>query len=521
MRYVLRFALLLALAAPSSAQVANPFGIAADPTDQAMIAEVATVLANWRTPDISKLDAVLAKLPRPTALRGLVQTTRAAVLGAGSDMAPAVAAIEDALRLLPDDPRPKMVATGIFTFAGSPQRAADLWMEAGRLSPEIARTSDRYVMSALIGRLNDIGDRGRADRVSARMGEIGFAAGLPNERSSAALARTREQVRANRIEDALSAVMAVTNPDDLLTLYTDRSYAMLWPRIAEWAGPDLAAQSRRYLEELKGEWTAADDFRTATPYARQLASMGAYDVVVSLFYPMFDRVRPDGEQEDAEFLAPVVARSLAFVGRDAEARALLAKIAAAMPQNDMGNALNIDGAYLSLAAVQTDWPQYVARADAFLARAQRLGSNVNRSASIQVQAWRACALSRTGRAADAQQPSAEVLLEAAITPNSAMDMLVCRGDTEGAKALVIARLADEATRGWALHVVQPERSDPATPLERLMMPVRQKVRSSPDVLAAVNRVGRILPQSVNAQLPPGFDPFRARPTPKPLGPDAV
>lgn len=520
MRFGLAMALLLATAAPSVAQVADPLAMTTDPADRAVMAEVASAVAG-RSPDITRLDAVLAKLPRPTPLRGMVQTVRANVLAAARDTGPAVAAVEEALRLLPDDPRPKLVAAGIYTFAGSPQRAADLWMQASRESPEFARMSDRYLMMALIGRLTDFGDRARADRISARLGEIGFSAGLAPERSATALARTREAVRSQRESDALQGVAAIGDPDDLLTLYIDRRYAMLWPRIAEWAGADLAAQSRRYLEELRGDWTAADNFQTAAPYAGRLARLEAYAAVVGLFLPMFDRVQPGAEQGGAEFLAPIVARSLAQLGRETEARALLSKIGAAMPADDMGNALNIDGAYLTLAAAETDWPQVVTRADTFLARARALGNNVNRSAVIQVQAWRACALWRTGRTADAQRATAEVLLGETVAPSSAMNMHLCRGDSAAARALIIARLADEVTRDWALRFVQPVHGDAATPLERLMKPVAQAVRTAPDVVAAVNRVGRILPQPVNASLPTGFDPFRARPTRRSLGPDAT
>lgn len=521
MAYQAFMALLLVASAAGAGQVADPLAMTTDAADRAIMAEAASAVAS-RTPDIARLDAVLAKLPRPTPLRGMVQTMRASVLANAKDAGPAVAAVEDALRLLPDDPRPKLVAAGIFTFSGSPQRAADLWMEASRLSPDIARMSDRYYMMALVGRLGEIGDRARADRINARLAEIGFSTGLAPERSDAALAKTREAVRNHQEADALLAVTTIGDPNDLLTLYVDKSYAALWPRVAEWAGSDLAAQSRRYLEELRADWQAGDDFETATPYARRLASMQAYTVINTLFLPMFDRIGAGIDASGAEFLAPIVSRSLILQGRATEARAVLAKAAAAIPADDQANRLNIDGAYLTLATLQTAWPEVVTRADTFLARARTLGPNINRSAMIQVQAWRACALTRLGRAAEAQQATAEVVLAEALLPGAAIDLYVCRGDSAGARALVRSRLADETTRGWALRYVQPVRPDSvATPLDRLMTPVANSVRSAPDVVAAANRVGRILPQPVDAVLPTGFQPFRARPTGKPLDPDAV
>ncbi len=520
MRNASTVALLLTAATPCGAQVANPVSMTTDPGDLAVMSEVASAVAS-RKPDMARLDAALAKLPRPTPLRGMVQTVRAGVLANAKDPAPAVAAIEEALRLLPNDPRPKLVATGIFTFSGSPQRAADLWMLASRESPDFARMSDRYSMMALIGRLTDVGDRVRADRLRARLDEIGFSAGLAAERSAGALARTRVAVRGQRESEALLSVTAISDPDDLLSLFIDQSYAMLWPRITEWAGPDLAAQSRRYLEELRGEWAAADNFDTATAYARELAKLEAYAAVEALFLPMFDRVRPGAELEGVEFLAPIVARSLAVLGRGAEARALLAKVAGAMPTDSGANALNIDGAYVTLAAIKVDWPEVIVRADTFLARAQNLGSDVNTSAVIQTKAWQACALWRTGRTAEAQQISAEVSLAEAVAPNSVMNMILCRGNSVAARALIIARLADETTRDWALRFVQPVPAPLSTPLALLTHPVAQATRTAPDVVAAVKRSGRILTRPVNAKLPKGFDPFRAQPTSTPAGPDTI
>jgi hypothetical protein len=520
MKYAVATALLLAVAVPGIAQVPDPLAMTTDPADRAVMAEAASAVAG-RPPDLAKLDAVLAKLPRPTPLRGMVQTVRAGVLASARNAGPAVAAVEEALRLLPDDPRPKLVAAGVYTFAGAPQRAADLWMEASRESPDYARTSDRYLMLALVGRLTDIGDRVRADRISARLDEIGFSAGLAPERSSAALARIREAIRNRQDADAIQTVTAIGNPNDLLSLYVDRRYAALWPRITEWAGADLAAQSLRYLNELRAGWTAADDFETATPYARQLARYQAFPTIVTLFLPMFERVQPGAAQNGAEFLAPIVARALATMDRGVEARALLAKVAASMPPEDSGNALNIDGAYLTLASMTTNWPDVLARADMFLARARTLGSNVNRSAVTSVQAWRACALWRTNQGAAAQRATAEVVLAEAILPGAAMDVHVCRGDIASARALLTARLTDEATRDWALHYVQPRLDTMSTPLARLVQPIEAAVRLAPDIVATANRFGRILPQPVDAALPKGFEAFRAPPRSKPLEPGAI
>lgn len=506
------------LGAPVAAQGTDPFTATTDPLDRAVMAEVAaTVAAN---PDIVQLDVLLAKLPRPTPLRGLVQGARASVLSQDDDPADAVAAIEESLRLLPGDPWPKMVAAYIFTFSGSPQRAADLWIEVSRTSPQSARGMDNYVLSALIGRLNDIGDTVRSDRVEARMGEIGYAAGLANERSASALARARDALRNQRNDDALGQVSAIVAPDDLATLYVDRRYQSLWPRIAEWAGKDLDQQSRRYLEDLRRDWIAADDLETASAYARHLARFGEYRAIVGLFLPMFDRMTPDDTSPDAQFLVPIVARALANLGREPEARALLEKVRGALG-NDSAGQLNIDGAYITLARQRQDWADVIARSKAFVAKAETLGSGVNSSAVRMTQGIYACALSRTGRIAEAEPIAAQVTVASALTPGAAWWMHLCRGDTAAAQALLVARLADEKSRDWALATVQPARAETGNPNDREISLLAQKVRSAPDVVAAANRVGRILPQPVIGALPAGFDPMQLRPDAPPASPDSI
>ena len=505
---------------PAAAQVKSPIELTTDPADKAVMAEAAAAVAE-RPPSLAKLDAVLAKLPRPTPLRGMVQSARAAILNAEPDHRPAVAAIDEALRLLPDHPLPKMIATEVFTFSGAPQRAADLWLALSQQAPALARESQRYTMIALVGRLRDKGDNARADRVSARLGEIGFAAALAPERSSYATAQIHDAMRAGRTADAVAAVPTVGDPDDLVAMFIDKRYAVLWPRITEWSGGSFDAPSRRYLEELRADWNAADDFETATPYARELASRRAYPAVVALFLPMFDRA-PNAELTmGAETLAPIVARALTATGRAAEGQALLARVAAKLPREAAANALNIDAAYLTLAALNGDWAQAVTRADAFLARAKGFGTSGNASAIVGVQAYRACALFRLGRTAEAERVKAEVMLASATNPSRVADMLACMNDAAAIRTLVVAQLANEDTRGWALGFMQPHTLDPRFVLDRLTYPVRQQVRADPTVIAAATAVGRILPAPVGERLPTGFEPYRAPPTAQPIGKDAV
>ncbi|NJC32527.1 hypothetical protein GGR88_000001 [Sphingomonas jejuensis] len=491
-----------------------------DPDDLKVLEEASAAVSS-RSPDLARLDAVLIKLPRPTPLRGMIQSVRAGALHAQNRSAQAVAAINEGLRLLPNHPVPQLIASGIFTFTGAPQRGADLWMQASVTSPELARGTDPYMLDALIGRLYENGDRTRGDRLSARMAEIGFSTALASARSHAALARTREAVQNQQLEEALRGIALISNPADLEVLFVDRRYEDLWPRIAEWGGTDFDPVSRRYLEELRGDWVAAGDLNTATEYARRLSLLRADAAVVELFLPLFDEVRVGAPQDGMEFLAPVVARSMIVVGRHEDAYRLLEKVAAAYPEDAGGNSLNIDAAFVSLAMEQANWPEVISSADRFLRAAEALGPSINRSPLIAVRSALACAYSRTAQMEDARLPAAEVLLAANVMPGSALNLHLCRGDTAAAQALIVARLEDVVTRDWALRFVQAPGPRRGTPLELLTGPTADQVRAAPEVIAAANKHGRILPAALARSLPDGFDPLEIRPAPQPLDPNAI
>ena len=75
MKLVPPIALLAAVGQPSAAQLPNPLAMTTDPADREVMAEAASAVAA-RPPDIARLDAVLAKLPRPMPLRGMVLLDR-------------------------------------------------------------------------------------------------------------------------------------------------------------------------------------------------------------------------------------------------------------------------------------------------------------------------------------------------------------------------------------------------------------------------------------------------------------
>lgn len=504
-------ALLSMAAAPTTAQVQDPVAMTTDPADRAVMAEAAAAVGA-RQPDLARLDAVLAKLPRPTPLRGMVQAVRAVALLDKQRPGEAVRAVEEAMRLLPDHPVAMLAGAYVLTFSGAPQRAADLWLQVTRSAPQYALRFDEYVLDALVGRLRDVGDRDRADRVQASLAEIGFAGALAPERSAAASATLRAHLAAGERAEAEAAVPGIGDPGQMATLLVDRRYEALWPRIEQWGGPGLEDQSRRYLDELRREWSGSRGFDTGANYARRLAGARAYQAVVALFLPMFNEPTLSAQAKGVEFLTPIVARSLASLGREDEGKRLLRRVQALLADEKSARVLNLDANLMLLDAAEQRWGEVLPQADAFLAKATALGPDVNRSAILTVRAVRACALQGLGRRGEADAELATLLLAQSVQPGAAWQVLACRGDEEGARELLLTRLADEATRDWALGVVQPDLPNSDRPQDRAEHAFSEKLRRDPKVLAAVAKVGRVLPRPVGGMLPPGFDPFASQPS---------
>lgn len=488
--------------------------------ERAILPDVAAAASNPEVP-VAVLDGLLAKLSGPSGLRGFVQVMRGVRLLDADRPIEASVAVEEAVRLLPGDPRARLAATHVLTFTGAITRAADYWLEASVMAPNLARDDDDYVIRALEGRLREQGDIARADRIKVRMAEIGMVTMLAGDRSSAAAKRVEATFNRDGVTAAAGLVADVIDPDDLKGLYIDQRYRALWPAIDRWAGRDFVSAQGRFLREVRREWLAARDPDSATAYARQLFAIGRYQEVVTLFMPMLaaDQLR---EYEDGVmFLAPIVSNALAHLGRTADAAALLERVEALMPTESAGLRLNLSAAKITQAMSLQNWAEVLTRSDRWLADARKLGAEINQSAVMRIAGYRACALFNTGRVSEAD---AEIVMVAAAqtTPlGTKLELYRCRQDKERARALVLTALADEHARHWALQMLQPSKPDPlAMPLEKDRLVFVDRLRADPTIRAAVAKVGRLLDRPVLTDLPPGFDPLAEGPQ-APIDPDSV
>lgn len=187
-------------------------------------------------------------------------------------------------------------------------------------------------------------------------------------------------------------------------------------------------------------------------------------------------------------------------------------MSALLPVDGSGRDLNLLAASMTTNGNALRWVAVVPRATEFLNRAQTAGPAVNRSAVVQVLAVRGCAHWHLGRRPEAERDMAEVLIAQALQPGAGWRVLLCRGDEAAQRAFLLARLADEDTRNWALRVAQPAGQPSPTALDRIEHAAGERMRRDPAFTAAVAKVGRVLSRPVGDRLPLGFDPFAVRPS---------
>ncbi len=506
-------ALVFAVTAPVAARQSLP--APADATEAVVVGDVARLIAKGGL-DLGALDSLLARLPRPTPWRGIVQGMRAQALLDTEKIAQARAAADEAIRLTPGLAFPHIPASYVLTFAGSPQRGADTWLEASIIDPDAARQTPSYWMLAMVGRLMEAGDTTRAEKVKVRMDEIGMATLLAPARSSAALSRFRATFAQNGAAAARPLISAIASPKDLLGLYVDRRYEAVWPDISRWAGDDFHRVQDLYLGELRREWQSSHGMDAATNYARALTALEADDATIELFLPELADAKIKPYIFEMEFLAPVVARAMTETGRAPEGAALLSRVNRAMPTEATALKLNLSGNLVRQSYLVQDWGAVARGAADWIKIAQAQGVAVNEEPVRLVMALKICAMEHLGRTSEAAAPRAAIVAAQHFQDDPAMTVFICEDDLASARRLVIAKLDDPDTRTSALLSLQPELpSKHRTPQSIVGRRFMDRLRSDPAIRTAANKVGRILPQPVLQRLPKGFDPGQ-EPQPKPV-----
>lgn len=491
---------------PAAPKSMPPIEKLALPEEQPQLAELMQSLrnANRRDPGaaLAVFDGILAKLPRPTMLRGSVQMGRAIALEAMDRHAEAMAAIEEAIRLLPGYAGPLLLAANIYLYSNNPGLASDAIVRASEIDPEDVRRLPDYETSALLGRLDAISDQKRAHILGDRLLAIGWTGSGVRSRSELAAMAIRRAVSQGDIERARSLIPNLLDPGASYDLLADATYRDIWPDLEKWGGPRLSSQWKMYLNEARSRWAASEDLERGSDYATALRTAGDYTTLVSDFLPLYDKPLDPEHDWPLLFVAPKLVSALATLGRMEDALALYDKASRAWPIGSSANALNLY-ANRATALLYADRPRdALVQIDAAIADSHRRPGEINVDAIAGMHKARACILHALGRDKEAAI-SAAVAAQAGHA-RQRVELALCMDRPADAKAALLKDLSIPEERGAAIEFMQPEGSPPIpTAYGRRRRVDEDALRHDPQLIAALHAYGRILPFSLSdgAQTP--------------------
>ena len=456
---------------------------------------------------MATLDAALARLPRPTRLRGFVQMLRAQGLMSANRPAAARAAADESVRLLPESGSPLLVSAIVAAYSGDSARAADDLLSASRLDPGALGDADAYEIENIIDRLDVDDEEGRLHALAERLLDIGWIGGRVETRSNLAMRAIAGQIGRGDEAAALANVARLIVPRHARLLLIDNRYRALWPEIERRGGIRLEKMWQLYISEAAARFRGDQRPDSRRSYVRARAAANHHDALVAEILPLLSGPLDADRDVDLIEIAPYVARALARRGQWEEADAIFERMLRTWPLGSMANAITLALNRAILVYMRGGAREGAAAIDAVMADARNWGGQVNKSVWGAMHHARACALHLVGEAASAA--ASRNIAAASESVDDVADLHLCFGDFEAARAALLGGLEEETQRIDVIAYVQPMADVPLpSAWARELADRRRRLAADPLVLAAVARHGRVLPFSLSAGAPPEALPDR-------------
>lgn len=496
---------LLAAAMWSAEALAAPV----PPIDEISVAERSTVSAaiavvtqSRSNPPIAELDRLLSEVPGPTKGRGMVQMMRAGLLVSLNRDSEAQLAVQESIRLLPEYSGPLFTAAGIMTFSGTPGTAADYFIRASRIDPEVAAQSRTYDVFNILGRLRHIGDQQRLESMTDRLIQINWVGDDLDGRSTLVRDAILLKLKRKDVTGARALVSELLDPSDQYGLLAQKVAEPIWSDIEAWSGPRLEKQWPVYLREAKRRFEASNDLTSAGDYLDALIGAQKDKEAVSQLLPVFTAEERSEDDDVLLLKAAALAGALGRLGQFKEQDALFARLGTIWPLGSTTNALNLTGNHARWLLIRGENDRSLAMIDATILAAKKAGSEVNGDALAGLYQTRACVLATSGRRNEAQGPASLGELSAVVAPSGVARMHLCLGDPDKAKVVLLRALAAEISRPAMVLALQPSNARPApTPFAEAEQKAWDKLRGDRDIVSALKREGRVLSFAVGDGAP--------------------
>lgn len=474
------------------------------PSERALLTDVTRGLldttARGKAANMVALEAALARLEQPTALRGIIQFIRAAVLADEDKNVPASEAIEESIRLLPGYSGPLLLAADFYAYDDQPGRAADYLLSASRIDPQLVAQIPEYDIDNLVTRLDARQDQRRLYAVSERLLEVGWAAESLAGQSTLVRHAIASRMASGDVAGATVLVPKLLLPSDSRKLLQQNRYRALWPEIERWAGAEMRTQWAVYYAETQAKWAASKDRSTVRAYVRALDSAGHDETIIREMLPLFaGRIDPLADL-DLIFVASPLASALARKGRWDELHAMFERASAAWPLGSSANALNLVANRARMLLLQGKAGEGLPMIDIAIADAAKWNGQVGSNALANMHLIRACMLQELDRGEQSLLSRGYVMSR--LPPSSVASMHLCFDKPDAAREVLIAALGTAEGQEDVLGYMQVSDEAPAqSEYARTIRARNDALRSDPKLLAAVAAFGRVLPYSMSAGAP--------------------
>lgn len=306
-------------------------------------------------------------------------------------------------------------------------------------------------------------------------------------------------LRQGRTAQAIAATRKISDPDVLIAMRADKRFDPL--SAADPALLDPKPAALRQLAGIEALYPAHPDLLSAVDARTSaLLDLNRSEEALALVEAAIARAQKDPrafKDIDSRLGWTINLKNFALgsLGRDEEALEAL-ETAARVPENGKANinqTLNLAGQQMQMGRFKA------ALATVASVRDDRL-SPYGKAVGLRITACSATQLGDLATADEALGRLRDLKLEA---KRQLEDALLCRGDLDGAAAMLIERLQSPVQRNLALAGLQvaPLRPSPL-PLDVTLRERRAELRARPDVRAAIDAVGRVITYSPEDLWPP-------------------
>jgi tellurite resistance protein len=441
---------------------------------------------------LTKLDAVLAKKP-PASIVAIAQAMRAGALASLGRRDDAMTALKLIEVNDPASPAVVQLAVMIAPALGEPEFAAEVLIRRGDALKEGVLKLDAQPIRRLFAQLRKKQRTDLTEAVVLVLARIGYADGEIAQRDHLQKDAVGILLKRGDANEAAQIAAGITSRPAIAAMLSNRRYELVWTALETRAGPHMALSDAAAVSEAKVALDARPgDVKVRKSYVSTLYQAGRLEeadaAAASFAATPEDMAKID---EDGGWLINEHALVLDGLGKKRERDGRYAAMTALdLPQHGWLISMIINRA--EYVVNDRDLKKALPLIDDAGLAAEKYGSAYARQL---VRRLKVCALNGLHKKADLKAAVEDLVAHVADSKSTTIDGLLCVSNFDDAAKLAIELLVDEKEASDIIRNFQPDQTgwlqDPSlwsAPYARLLQ--------RPDVRAAFDKVGRILPESM-------------------------